>query len=387
MTDIDPGIRFPGESEEYRRERNRLLQAEAGLRRAIEQVAAQRRALPPGGVVPDDYRFDEVSDRGEVRFSELFETGKDTLVIYNFMFPRYSGDTRPGPPEGETAKLPLAETPCASCTSILDSLDGAAPHLSRVLNLAVVAKSDPDRIRNFARERGWRHLRLLSSRDNAYNRDYHAETPEGEQMPILNVFARDGDQFRHTWASELMYAPRDEGMEARHVDSVWPIWNVLDATPAGRTDQSNFPSLGLRLTITHDHSGCDVADPTRAAAPPFVNPTQLPLQDRRLQALVVKPYRIPSGSMLPTLAHRPADPGQPDGHPPRDRGRGRVPPTARRRPRRRASAPTPERGSVPDGAALAQPCDRPLASAVEHRPSSSASSACPVMSCASSTGT
>jgi predicted dithiol-disulfide oxidoreductase (DUF899 family) len=32
-------------------------------------------------------------------------------------------------------------------------------------------------------------------------------------------------------------------MEARHVDSIWPIWNVLDATPEGRTDQSNFPSL------------------------------------------------------------------------------------------------------------------------------------------------
>jgi predicted dithiol-disulfide oxidoreductase (DUF899 family) len=244
MTDIDPGIRFPGESAEYRRERNRLLEAEAGLRRAIEQVAAQRRALPLGGVVPDDYLFEEVSDDGsDVRFSELFEAGKDTLVIYSFMFPRYSGDSRPGPAEGETARLPLSETPCASCTSILDSLDGAAPHLSRLLNLAVVAKSDPDRIRNFARERGWRHLRLLSSRSNAYNRDYHAETPEGEQMPILNVFARDGDQFRHTWASELMYAPRDEGFEPRHLDSIWPIWNVLDMTPRGRSSQSNFPAL------------------------------------------------------------------------------------------------------------------------------------------------
>src|SRR5207248_3886608 len=111
------------------------------------------------------------------------------------MFPRYSGDTRPGPAAGETATLPLAETPCASCTSILDSLDGAAPHLRQVLNLAVVAKSDADRIRNFARERGWRHLRLLSSRGNSYNRDYHAETPEGEQMPILNAFVRDGGQF------------------------------------------------------------------------------------------------------------------------------------------------------------------------------------------------
>jgi predicted dithiol-disulfide oxidoreductase (DUF899 family) len=243
MTPIDPGIRFPGESEDYRRERNRLLEAEAALRRAIEDLAAQRRALPPGGVVPEDYRFEDASDGGEVRFAELFEPGKDTLVVYSFMFPRYSGDSRPGPGEGETARLPLAETPCASCTSILDSLDGAARHLTQALNLVVVAKSDPERIRNFARERGWRHLRLLSSRANTYNRDYHAETPEGEQMPLLNVFVRDGEEFRHTWASELMYAPRDEGIEARHVDSIWPIWNVLDLTPQGRGSEPNFPAL------------------------------------------------------------------------------------------------------------------------------------------------
>ncbi len=243
MTDIDSGIRFPGESEEYRRARNRLLAAEVGLRRAIADVAAQRRSLPSGGVAPDDYRFQRASDGAEVMFSELFEPGKDVLVIYSFMFPRYSGDTRPGPAEGETAKLPLSETPCASCTSILDSLDGAASHLRRLLNLAVVAKTDPERIRNFASERGWRHLRLLSSRGNSYNRDYHAETPEGEQMPMLNAFVRDGQRFRHTWASELMYAPRDEGMEARHVDSIWPIWNVLDVTAKGRGNEPDFPSL------------------------------------------------------------------------------------------------------------------------------------------------
>ncbi len=239
----DSGIRFPGESEDYRRARNRLIEAEGELRRAIEQVAAQRRALPPGGLVPDDYRFEQASDGSVVLFSELFDAGKDTLVIYSFMFPRYSGDTRPGPAEGETARLPLTETPCPSCTSILDSLDGAAPHLAQRLNLAVVAKSDPDRIRTFARDRGWRHLRLLSSRNDSYNRDYHAETSAGEQMPMLNVFVRDGERFRHTWASELMYAPRDEGMEGRHVDSIWPIWNVLDVTPDGRGTESSFPAL------------------------------------------------------------------------------------------------------------------------------------------------
>ena len=236
-------IRFPDESDEYRRERDRLLDAEAELRRNIEAVAAQRRALPPGGTVPEDYVFEEVTGAGEVKFSELFAPDRGTLVIYSFMFPRYSGDRRPGPSEGETARLPLAETPCASCTSILDSLDGAARHLAGRLNLVVVAKSEPDRIRTFAGERGWRHLRLLSSRNNTYNRDYHAETPDGDQIPILNVFVRDRDGIRHTWASELMFAPRESGIEARHVDSIWPIWNVLNLTPEGRGAGDDFPVL------------------------------------------------------------------------------------------------------------------------------------------------
>ena len=241
---VDPGISFPGESSEYRAARNELLEAEVELRRALERVAAQRRALPKGGVVPDNYVFEEAGEGGgSVRLSELFVPGKDTLVIYSFMFPRYSGDTRPGPAEGETARLPLAETPCASCTSILDSLDGAARHLTQRVNLAVVAKSEPQRIRAFAQERGWRYLRLLSSQNNHYNRDYHAELADGDQQPIINVFVRDGDQVRHSWASELMFAPRDEGEEARHVDVIWPVWHVLDMTPGGRGGGEPFPAL------------------------------------------------------------------------------------------------------------------------------------------------
>jgi predicted dithiol-disulfide oxidoreductase (DUF899 family) len=246
MTAIDPGMRFPGESDEYRTARNRLVEAEAELRHAIETVAAQRRALPPGGAVPEDYRFEEASDGKVVRFSELFEAGKDTLVLYSFMFPRYSRDTRPGPATGATAGLPLAQTPCPSCTSILDSLDGAALHLAQRLNLAVVAKTDPDRLAAFGRERGWRHLRLLSSRGNDYNRDYHAETAEGEQMPMLNVFVRDGDQLRHHWATELRLVPGGDGEGPRHVDAIWPIWHVLDMTPRGRGPGSgpdDFPQL------------------------------------------------------------------------------------------------------------------------------------------------
>jgi len=238
-----PSTRFPGESTEYRLARERLLETEVELRQAIERVAAQRRALPPGGAVSEDYVFEEATGQGgSVRFSELFAPGKDTLVLYSFMFPRYSGDPRPGPAEGETARLPLAETPCPSCTSILDSLDGAAPHLGQLINLVVVAKSDPHRIGTFARERGWRQLRLLSSRNNRYNLDYLAEDPDSGQRPILNVFTRDAGGFRHRWATELMFAAREEGQDPRHVDSIWPLWNVLDMTPEGRAGAENIPA-------------------------------------------------------------------------------------------------------------------------------------------------
>ena len=51
------GVRFPNESGEYRHARDMLLAEEIELRRHIERVAEQRRALPPGGMVSKDYRF------------------------------------------------------------------------------------------------------------------------------------------------------------------------------------------------------------------------------------------------------------------------------------------------------------------------------------------
>jgi predicted dithiol-disulfide oxidoreductase (DUF899 family) len=230
-------IAFPGESAAYRAARDRLLEREVELRRAMEAVAAARRELPPGGIVPEDYVF---QGRGEgdaptgVRLSELFAPGKDSLVIYSFMFPRDPGDERPGPPDGATALLALAEGPCPSCTALLDQLDGAAEHATQQVNLAVVAKSPLERILTFAEERGWRRLRLLSSAANTYNRDYLGETAEGFQRPMLNVFRRDGETIRHFWGSELFYAPTDLGQDPRHVGTLEPVWNLFDLAPEGR---------------------------------------------------------------------------------------------------------------------------------------------------------
>ncbi len=46
-------VRFPDESAEYRGARTALLAEEIELRRHIERVAEQRRALPPGGAVTE----------------------------------------------------------------------------------------------------------------------------------------------------------------------------------------------------------------------------------------------------------------------------------------------------------------------------------------------
>jgi len=206
---------FPGETPKYRAARNRLLKKEIALRRQIEAVAAERRKLPLGGVVREDYVFQDVN--GPVKLSELFADGKDTLLIYNFMF---------GP------QMPAA---CPACTSILDGVDGSAQHVVQKTNLAIVAKSPIDRILAYARERGWRHLHLLSSHANTYNRDYHGENTEnGDQWPMMNAFVRRRGRIYHTWASEMFLAPADKGQDRRHVDLIWPVWQLLDMTVEGR---------------------------------------------------------------------------------------------------------------------------------------------------------
>lgn len=221
---------FPGESAEYRAARDRLLQQEVELRRLTEEVAAARRALPPGGLVPENYVFEGQGRDGaptKLALSDLFDGEKDTLFIYNMMFPR----------------SPEEDLPCPSCTQFLDSFDGVAEHATQRINVAVVVKTALPRALAHAEQRGWRHLRLLSSAGNSYNRDYHGESDDGaQQLPMLNVFHRDGDTTRHCWGSELLFEPSDPGQDQRHGDTIDPLWNLFDLTPEGRgTDW--YPAL------------------------------------------------------------------------------------------------------------------------------------------------
>jgi predicted dithiol-disulfide oxidoreductase (DUF899 family) len=229
-------LHFPNESDVYREARNVLLDEEIKLRRQVERVAALRRALPVGGDLVNDYLFEEAGAQAQptkVKLSELFAPHKNTLAIYSFMFG------------------PKRERPCPGCTHFLDSLDGAVRHTSERFNFAVVAKSPLPRILAFAQERGWRHLRLLSTAGNCYDRDYFGDSTalapgmrqqqdfkSGEQwdMPMLNVFRRSGKTIRHFWGCELLYVPPEPGQEYRHNDLLDPMWNMFDLLPEGRGD-------------------------------------------------------------------------------------------------------------------------------------------------------
>ena len=212
-----PQERFPNESAEYRRARNSLLDAEITLRRQIEAVAAQRRALPLGGAIPQDYVFEEGDGARPIRMSELF-AGKPTLIVYSFMYG------------------PRMDHACPACTSILDALDGEARHVTQRASMVVIAKSPIARIMDYARQRGWRNLRLLSSAQNSYNADYHGENAKGEQTSMLNVFTVRGGVILHSFGTEMHDGPSDPGQDPRHVDSIWPLWSLLDFTPEGRGD-------------------------------------------------------------------------------------------------------------------------------------------------------
>ncbi|MCY1054329.1 DUF899 family protein [Nannocystis sp. SCPEA4] len=214
------GLTFPNESAEYRAARERLLAREIELRRLTETVARERRALPPGGVVPEDYVFEGLVNGApaKVRLSELFLPGQDTLAIYSYMF---------GP---ERAR------PCSMCTPLLDGLDAAEPNIRQRLALVVVAESPLAKLRAFTEERGWRRLRLLSTAGNRYNRDYHGKGSEGGDTTMLNVFRREGATVRHFWGTEMAHTDGDPGQDHRGLDMLSPIFAMFDLTPAGRGD-------------------------------------------------------------------------------------------------------------------------------------------------------
>ncbi len=225
---------FPNESAEYRRARNELLAEEIEVRRQLERVAERRRALPPGGEVPQDYEF--VAANGPVRLSDLFSGkfsgassssgDKDTLMVYSMMFG------------------PARKTPCPSCTSFLSSWNGTAANLRERAAIVVTARSPIERLVDYKKQRGFANLPFVSDLAGDYTRTY--VNAQDADVPGFSVFARRGGKIYHWYSGELSGSMADPGQDPRGAPDLDPLWLMLDLTPKGRgTDW--YPKL------TYDH--------------------------------------------------------------------------------------------------------------------------------------
>ncbi len=211
-----------GESYEYRKLRNELLEAEIALKDQRERVAALRRQLPMGTPVATDYVFREgpadIRDESparfrDVRLSELFAPGKDRLIVDHLMW---------------AAADPL---PCPMCNMWADGYNAIAPHVGDKVNFVLVAKVEIGKLRQWARGRGWDKIRLLSSHDNSFNMDFLVEEDNGTQRPGVSVFSRAPDgKIYHFYTTEAALAPGHH----RGIDLFSPVWNLFDLLPEGR---------------------------------------------------------------------------------------------------------------------------------------------------------
>ena len=219
----DNPVRIPNESAEYRAARTALLAEEIELRRQIERVSAQRRALPPGGLVTGAYRF-QGEDGAESDFAGLFGH-KQTLAIYSYMFG------------------PHREKPCPMCTNLLNGWEGNAADMDQKLSLVVVARSPIEKLVAWKRDHGWKALRLYSDLTGDYSRDYFGVLPDGSEIPSFNVFTRRDGAIRHFWSGEMTNSTADPGQDPRGTPvSYAPLWHMLDSVPEGR-DPTWYPSL------------------------------------------------------------------------------------------------------------------------------------------------
>jgi predicted dithiol-disulfide oxidoreductase (DUF899 family) len=209
--------RNPNETPEYRQARDALLQEEQALVARVKAVAEQRRRLPLGGRLKEDYTFVWATDDRlghSVKFSELFG-GKDTLLIYSFMYG------------------PSWDNPCPSCTSIVDGFDRMANQVGEDAAFVVIGKAPANKINAWARRRGWSQIDLVSGFESSYQSDYGCQRDSDDKpVPRMHVFKEGADGIYHFWGTELT---------SNDLDIIWLYWNLMDLTPAGRPARPNPP--------------------------------------------------------------------------------------------------------------------------------------------------
>ena len=183
---------------------------EKAATRARDALAAERRRLPRLRI-DHDYVFD--APTGKVRFVDLFE-GRRQLLLYHFML---------GPNQ---------ELGCDGCSMVLDQICHLAHLHARDTSFAAVSRAPIAKIEAYRKRMGWT-VPWYSSFGSDFN---HAlgvgpehpkvgEYQDGETFG-MSAFLRDGTEIYRT------YFTKDRGVE-----TLGPVWTLLDLTALGRQEQ------------------------------------------------------------------------------------------------------------------------------------------------------
>ncbi len=153
-----------GTQEEWKAERDELLEEEKELTRRGDELARKRRELP-WVPVEEDYRFE--TERGTKSLLELFG-GRSQLLVYHFMFG------------------PSWNAGCPVCSSIADTLAPQVPHLkARDTTLLLASRASLEKLLPFRERMRW-SIDWVSSGGNDFNRNLGFLYTREELEPFLS---------------------------------------------------------------------------------------------------------------------------------------------------------------------------------------------------------
>ena len=192
-TQATPRIVSP---EEWRLDREQLLEAEKEATRALDALAARRRRLP---MTPfnDHYTFDSVA--GPRSLADLFSQ-RTQLVVYQFM------DIGP-------------DRFCPGCTKFTNGVTDLERLAEFGVSWANVSNMPLAQIEAYKAQMGWT-LPFVSSRGTSFSDDCGA----GDGF-VLSVFMRHAGGIYRTYSTT-----------ARGVDRLVFVHNILDLCPYGRQE-------------------------------------------------------------------------------------------------------------------------------------------------------
>jgi len=205
-------------SEAEWQEANEQLRAkEKEATKARDALAAERRRLPMVRI-EKEYVFDGAG--GKASLVDLFE-GRRQLIVYHFMF---------GPSQ---------DVGCDGCSMVADQIVHLAHLHARDTSFVMVSRAPIAKIEPYRERMGW-SLPWYSSFDSDFNVDFglSPDTPQegvyqdGETFG-LSVFVRDGDEVYRTYFTNR-----------RGVETLGPVWTLLDLTPLGRQEEWEDSPVG-----------------------------------------------------------------------------------------------------------------------------------------------